>query len=97
MTGPLRLSGRLTCASPQEAEIVARHLPEHIRLSRAEPGCLSFEVEQGDDPLVWTVEERFADRAAFDLHQDRTRASDWGRATAGIARASQIREEQGEP
>ena len=64
----------------------SRRLPEHVRLTRAEPGCLSFEVTPTDDPLAWRVEERFTDRAAFDAHQRRTRASAWGAATAAIRR-----------
>lgn len=56
-TGAVRLSGFLRCASMEDVELVVRHLPEHIRLTRAEPGCLSFEVSQTDDPLIWRVEE----------------------------------------
>lgn len=82
----VRLSGFLRCASVAEVETVQRHLPEHMRLTRAEPGCISFEVSQTDDPLVWCVEELFADPAAFDFHQQRTRASKWFETTAGIVR-----------
>lgn len=84
--GPVSLSGSLRCASRQDVEIVKRHLPDHLRLTRAEPGCLSFEVSQTDDPLVWRVEELFVDRAAFDFHQQRTRASGWFTATSTIER-----------
>ena len=89
-TGAVRLSGRLLCASTGEADAVRRHLPEHVRLTRAEPGCLSFEVTPTDDPLAWRVEERFTDRAAFDAHQRRTRASAWGAATAAIRRDYEV-------
>ena len=82
----MRLSGFLRCASMEDVEIVKRHLPDHLRLTRAEPGCLSFEVSQTDDPLVWRVEERFVDRAAFDFHQQRTRPPEWFTATSTIAR-----------
>jgi quinol monooxygenase YgiN len=88
----IRLSGFLRCASPEEADIVRRLLPEHVRLTRAEPGCLSFEVTPTDDPLTWRVEERFADRAAFDAHQRRTRASTWAVATAAIRRDYEVSE-----
>lgn len=87
----VRLSGFLRCASMAEVETVQRHLPEHISLTRAEPGCISFEVSQTDDPLVWRVEELFTDQAAFDFHQKRTRASEWFDATAAIAREYEIR------
>ncbi len=92
----IRLSGRLTCASAAEAAIVRDHLPEHVRLTRAEPGCLSFEVLPASEPLVWTVEELFRDRAAFEAHQARAQASGWGRATAGIARDYRITEVPGD-
>jgi quinol monooxygenase YgiN len=82
----VRLNGHLVCASRQEARIVAEFLPEHIALTRAEPGCLAFDVTPTADPLVWQVEERFRDEAAFAVHQARTAASPWARATAAIER-----------
>jgi quinol monooxygenase YgiN len=84
--GTVRLSGHLRCASQQDADLLRRHLPEHVRLSRAEPGCVAFDVSPTQDPLVWRVEEAFIDQAAFEFHKARTRASGWWQATAGIAR-----------
>lgn len=80
------LTGRLVCGNADEAAVVRRHLDRHVELTRAEGGCLHFDVEPTDDPLVWIVAERFVDRAAFDAHQVRARASEWGRATSGIKR-----------
>jgi quinol monooxygenase YgiN len=74
------------CASGEEAEVVAAHLPRHLDLTRAEDGCLSFEVTRTGDPLIWRVEERFRDVAAFRAHQAHVAASEWGRMTAGIER-----------
>ncbi|MFY0408668.1 putative quinol monooxygenase [Solicola sp. PLA-1-18] len=82
----VHLTGRLVCADPDEARVVAGHLEQHVALTRAEPGCLSFHVEPTPDPLVWTVAEHFADAASFAAHQARVAASEWGRATAGIER-----------
>lgn len=90
--GTVQLSGFLRCASAREVEIVLRYLPNHIRLTEAEPGCISFEVMQTENPLVWRVEEHFIDRAAFDAHQRRTRASAWGTATSAIGREYKISE-----
>lgn len=81
------LSGRLTCADAGELIAVLAHAPDHIAASRAEPGCLHFALSQTDDPLVWQVEELFADEAALKAHKARTTASPWGAATAGIARS----------
>jgi quinol monooxygenase YgiN len=88
--GAVRLSGKLVCASPEEAALVATHLPEHIRLTRLEPGCLSFEVAQIDDSMIWRVEELFSDGAAFEAHQERAKGSVWGEATKAIRREFQI-------
>ena len=88
----IHVTGTLTCATAAEADIVRRHLPDHIILSRAEPGCLTFNVEPTASPLVWRLDESFADRAAFEVHQARTRASDWFAATAGLARDFTLRE-----
>ncbi len=89
--GVIRLTGTLTCA-PAEAETVRAALPEHIRLSRAEPGCLAFDVTE-TAPCEFTVAERFVDRAAFDAHQARTRASDWWRVTSHMPRSFEVVEE----
>lgn len=82
----VRLSGQLVCADGAEAAVVRQHLPLHRELSRAEPGCVSFEVRETDDPYVWQVDEEFVDDDAFAVHQTRVAASAWGRATAGIER-----------
>lgn len=82
----VELRGRLACKTEDEAAAVTRELPQHIELTRAEPGCPLFVVERTADPLVWSVYERFANQKAFDTHQERVRASDWGLATIGIER-----------
>lgn len=82
----ITLTGHLICADATEADIVRKHLPEHVRLTRAEAGCLSFNVLPTADPLVWQVDESFSDAAAFEAHQARTRASIWHRATAHVKR-----------
>lgn len=88
--GIIRLSGHLLCGDAAEAASVRAHLPEHVRLTRVEPGCLSFQINPTPDPLVWRVDETFVDRAAFEAHQARTRASDWWQATSAIKREFEI-------
>jgi len=82
----VRLQGKLICEDAAQAEVVANHLPDHIQLTLAEAGCLSFAVERTDDPLVWSVSECFDGWPAFDAHQLRTRASEWWEATKDIPR-----------
>ncbi|UFU06769.1 putative quinol monooxygenase [Ruania halotolerans] len=82
----VRLNGQLVCTDADQAATVLRYLPEHVALTRAEAGCLSFEVHRSDDPHVWHVDELFRDATAFRAHQERVAASEWGRATAGIER-----------
>ncbi len=83
---PVQLTGYLRCATEAEAATVRLYLPRHIELTRAEPGCMRFDVEPTDDPLVWTVHEEFASRSAFEAHQKRVQESEWGTVTAGIRR-----------
>ena len=85
------LTGTLRCASEGEAVRVRAALDEHIRLTRAEPGCISFEVTSTDDPMIWNVAEEFTDPAAFEAHQSRAGASDWAIQTKGIARDYSIK------
>ncbi|MDQ2624366.1 MAG: antibiotic biosynthesis monooxygenase [Actinomycetota bacterium] len=86
----VRLSGQLVCADAAQRALVEEHLAEHVALTRAEPGCEFFEVAQIADPLVWQVDELFADEDAFARHQERVATSAWGRATIGIERRYQI-------
>lgn len=82
----MRLSGRLLCKNTAEAELVTAYLPGHIELTRKEQGCIFFEVAPTQDPLIWSVEERFTDPAAFRAHQERGASSLWGRMTRAITR-----------
>lgn len=80
------LSGQLKCPDMAQMLLTLDLLPEHAALSNAEPGNLRFDVAQQDDPLQWQVDELFADAAAFDLHQTRTKASRWGQDSTAITR-----------
>ncbi len=76
---------------PNRLDQVVMHLPTHIELTRAEAGCLSFDVTA--DPEIagrFHVAEEFIDAAAFNHHQTRTRASVWAKITDGIARTYDI-------
>lgn len=86
----VHLTGRLICRDASQAAIVEEHLLQHVELTLAEPGCLSFAVTATTDPLVWDVEEWFTDEASFALHQARVASSEWGRATAGIERSYSV-------
>lgn len=82
----IRLTGQLICENANEVAVVMEFLATHIALTRAEPGCISFEVEQSPNPLIWAVAELFQDAESFAIHQARVKVSEWGRATAGIER-----------
>ncbi|SHJ21742.1 putative quinol monooxygenase [Wenxinia saemankumensis] len=88
----IRLIGRLICEDAAEADLVRSLLPEHVRLTREEEGCLQFDVTELPGTTIWEVEELFADKAAFDRHQERVRGSDWGRQTGHIRRSYEVDE-----
>lgn len=86
MAGKVLLTGTMTC-DPDEIANVLALMPDHIRLSRAEPGCLQFDLWQDEvRPTEFHVTEVFRDARAFEAHQDRTHASDWFRVTHHMAR-----------
>ena len=82
----IELNGHLRCRTEAEADLVRLYLSRHLELTRAEPGCIVFEVTPEEDGLTWAVHERFVDQAAFDAHQARAATSDWARQTADIPR-----------
>ena len=84
--GIMRLTGQLICTSAAQMRQVVTHLQDHVTLTRAEPGCLHFDVSPTPDPLIWQVDEAFADHEAFAAHQSRTAASVWASATSDIRR-----------
>lgn len=76
-----------------DADLIARLMRDHERQSRAEPGCLVFEIFRSmSDPMRFAVREIFVDRPSFEAHQARTRDSDWWQQTAHIERAYRISE-----
>lgn len=80
------VSGHLTCHDPAQMLLVLDLLPQHVTLSRAEPGNLRFDLTQAEDPMRWRLDELFADDAAFALHGARTADSRWGKESGGLAR-----------
>lgn len=80
------LSGHLTCLDAAQMMLALELLPEHVRLSRAEPGNLRFDLAQQDDPMRWRLDEVFADADAFAAHQARRKASRWGIESRDLAR-----------
>ena len=71
----------------ERLDAVRAALTEHIRLTRAEEGCLRFDVTECADPFGrFEVSEAFATPAAFKAHQARGAQSAWADVTKGIAR-----------
>lgn len=67
-------------------------LQDHIAATRAEPGCVRFDVtEDPDQPGRFIVSECFVDQASFDAHQERAGASPWATASKGGIRDYKIR------
>jgi autoinducer 2-degrading protein len=74
-----------------DINLVEEHLSTHIILSRAECGCISFDVRvDPENPNRYVVEEEFTTHSAFDAHQARVKQSEWGRVTAHLNRKYKI-------
>lgn len=88
--GDVTLKGWLIVPSERLAAVRAG-LPDHIRLTRAEPGCLSFNVtEESEREGYFRVEERFSSKDAFEAHQSRAAQSAWAEITKDLERDYQI-------
>ncbi|QFI37938.1 antibiotic biosynthesis monooxygenase [Moritella marina ATCC 15381] len=91
--GKVILSGYIDIPE-SELEIVTTALEKHIELTRNETGCLIFEVTQSHElPTRFTVYEEFTDKTAFESHQIRVKASEWGRVTGNVKRTYSIEEQ----
>lgn len=75
----------------QDLNMVLNELPNHIAQTRAESGCLVFQVEQdAEQSTRFLVYEEFVDQAAFNHHQARTKKSRWSEITANVDRYYQF-------
>ena len=84
--GTFRLEGYIEVPLERIAEVEAA-LGEHIALTRAEPGCIFFNVDPCPEVAGrFLVSEAFAGKDAFDAHQSRASASPWAKVSAGIPR-----------
>ena len=87
LTRPMiAVTGRLICQDAGQMMTALSLLPDHVQASRAEPGCLRFDLWQDDDPLIWNLSELFADADALAAHQARLADSAWGQGSTGMAR-----------
>ncbi|WP_078118604.1 putative quinol monooxygenase [Thiosocius teredinicola] len=76
-----------------DLEEVLNELPKHIELTRREEGCLVFRVDRdAENSSRFRVYEEFTSRQAFEVHQDRVRASRWGRVAVNVRRNYKVSE-----
>ncbi|MGE5193456.1 MAG: putative quinol monooxygenase [Deltaproteobacteria bacterium] len=60
----------LTVKDAANVETVRKLLVEQVHLSRAEPGCLRFEVYHSEaDPRRFLLVERWAQKANWEMHR----------------------------
>jgi len=71
--------------------IVKDALANHIKLTKAEPGCLVFNVTVNSlNPNKFDVYEEFCNQECFTHHQRRVKQSVWGQVTQNVERFYQI-------
>ena len=74
-----------------ELTVVKQALACHMQLTREEPGCLVFEVNQSQENSGrFDVYEEFINKNAFQQHQARVRSSEWGRLTVNVERHYEV-------
>ncbi len=84
--GNIVLTGQLHIPLAEQTRLQPL-LDAHIAATKAEPGCLFFEVTQdAKDPTLFRVSERFIEQAAYDFHQQRGANSPWGKSSRHLQR-----------
>ena len=84
------LEGKIYVPQAQR-EATEAALVEHVALTRAEAGCLSFDVvPDSADPECLSVREAFLGPEAFAAHQSRVAYSAWGTLTKDFERQYEI-------
>jgi tRNA(adenine34) deaminase len=84
------LEGKIRVPQAQR-EATNAALVEHVALTRAEDGCLFFEVvPDAVDPEGFRVREAFLGPDAFAAHQSRVANSAWGRLTKDFQRQYEV-------
>ena len=74
-----------------DLRLIESALATHIQLTKAEPGCLVFEITRdAENPCEYHVYEEFSDQKSFALHQQRVQASAWGRVTSNVERFYEV-------
>ena len=74
-----------------ELESVMEELPIHITKTKAEKGCLIFDVSRdASQQNKLNVYEEFLDKASFENHQKRVSDSKWGEVTKNCDRHYEI-------
>jgi quinol monooxygenase YgiN len=72
-------------------ELVKSELVNHTRLTLEEAGCITFSVIQNsENSLRFDVYEEFTDKASFEQHQKRVKASHWGKVTVNVERHYEV-------
>lgn len=86
----ITLSGYII-VTDTDLPMVSKALKKHIELTRAEAGCLVFEITQHTSRSNrFQVYEEFRDKEAFLEHQERVKVSDWGRITCNVERHYEV-------
>ncbi|TCN74050.1 quinol monooxygenase YgiN [Vibrio crassostreae] len=72
-------------------EAVTQALVAHKELTLEEAGCIVFRVSQSIlQPNRFEVYEEFTSQEAFEAHQQRVKASEWGEISQNVTRHYQV-------
>lgn len=80
--------------SDQDLPLILNELAHHVSLTRREEGCVIFQVDQDlEKKNRFKVYEEFKSRLDFEHHQERVKASYWGKITQNAVRSYSIKYE----
>ncbi len=72
---------------------IRRAIEIHVELSRAEEGCLMFDlIESLEEPGRFDLYEEFVDMNAFEQHKLRAETSEWAEVSKEVQRDFEVQQ-----
>lgn len=88
----LTIVARIVAAS-DKVELVRGELEKLVPITRAEAGCLQYDLHQdNDDPAVFLFYENWESRDLWQAHMSAPHLQAYGQATAGAVEAFELNE-----
>jgi len=89
---PLTILAKITAVKGKE-DLLKRELTKLVAPTRAENGCLQYDLHQdNDDPTIFVFYENWETRDLWQMHMKAPHIAAYGQATAGAVAGFELNE-----